>query len=502
MPLDANCPQCQHTFPVTEARHPFTVSCPKCDGDLTVEFRKPSVQPEPGEPHYELLVKPGALPGTGGPPPAPKRKSDDDEDVRGGGSMMVVLLSGGLGLLFVMLGLGVTGWYLFTQVDMSSGYANRNNNFNNNNRPPNNNNNNNRPNPQPWQPDPWQPQPKKVIDTFDLRPVNGRLDRITPPVGLQVNDPKTILLDGTVETVSVGGGGRYIVLAFPAAGRLQVFDASTGEITNSVNVPSEYGRQIAAGANKVAVKTNQSKRYRVYSLPNLQQEGEFELSGVFDAVGIAMGSRTNGPLLAIDPFGEAQLVDLSTNTVIEGSKAKVDAPRNRLSATADGKLFFGGDSYNDRDRFKMIDEFDKRWRVRDPNATAAYIAPNGQRIYAKDQILSSTGSQLAGKPTGVNESVWYVPAVTSTGDYFMSVYERRRQGATPETVVLTLLRGTNVNAPVLTAWSGLEETKGLASAFFNATDPLDKHLFLIPEAKLLVILNKNRTQLVVRKLNI
>jgi len=29
---------------------------------------------------------------------------------------------------------------------------------------------------------------------------------------------------------------------------------------------------------------------------------------------------------------------------------------------------------------------------------------------------------------------------------------------------------------------------------------LDKHLFLIPEAKLLVILNKDRTRLVVRKL--
>jgi NPCBM/NEW2 domain len=175
MPLDANCPQCQHTFPVTEARHPFTVSCPQCDGDLTVEFRKPSVQPEPGDPHYELLVKPGALPGTGGPPPAPKRKSDDDEDVRGGGSVMVVLLSGGLGLLFVLLGLGVTGWYLFTQVDTGPDYTNRNNLNNKTNRPgntvsPTPNGGGTRPTPLPERPSPEPPRPVAQAPAGPRRP--------------------------------------------------------------------------------------------------------------------------------------------------------------------------------------------------------------------------------------------------------------------------------------------------------------------------------------------
>lgn len=525
MPQDANCPQCKHVFPVTEARHPFTVACPRCEGDLTVEFKKPATTPEPGEPPYELLVKPGALPGTGGPPPVPKRKSDDD-DVRGGGSMMVVLLSGGLGLLFVMLGLGVTGWYLFTQVDTSSGYANRNN-FNNNRQPNNFNTNPNpggtktnpggtkvnpNPNPNPgggfnppqnpWPPEP--PEPPKPKDTFDLRPVNGKLDRITPPNNLQVNESRTILLPGRAEQVSVGGGGRYIVFCFPNEGRLSVFDTSAGDLAGSANLPNGYGRQIAAGANKVVVATNERNKFRVYSLPDLRAENDFQLDIFHTTAGIAMGSRTNGPLLAIDPFGEAVLTDIATGKAIEGSKAnRSNCPGNRLSATADGKLFFGGNGYGDREKFKLLDEQGKKWRLRDPDATAAYIAPNGQKIYAKDQILSTDGNQLAGKPTGVKESVWYVPAVTSTGDYFLSVYERKGQfGRTKDTVVLTLLRGTNVNAPVLTAWEDLPEAAGLANAFFNSTDPLDKHLFLVPEAKLLVIMNKERSKLVARKLNI
>src|SRR5262245_48197243 len=103
MPQDATCPKCSHSFPVTEARHAFTVVCPRCEGLFTAEFKKPNVPPEAGQPPYELLVKPGALPGNTTPPPVPRKKKDDDEDEtkRKGGSAMVVLVSGGLGLLFV-----------------------------------------------------------------------------------------------------------------------------------------------------------------------------------------------------------------------------------------------------------------------------------------------------------------------------------------------------------------------------------------------------------------
>jgi hypothetical protein len=530
MPQDANCPKCKHVFPVTEARHPFTVACPRCEGDLTVEFKKPATPPEPGEPHYELLVKPGALPGTSGPPPVPKRKSDDD-DTRGGGSMMVVLLSGGLGLLFVLLGLGVTGWYLFTQVDTSSGYVNRNN-FSNNNRPgnnfnptpvpnpggggvrPNPNPNPNpggiRPNPNPdpfppapnpFPPNPFPPEPAKPKDTFELRPVNGTPDRITPPTTLAANESHAILLPGRAEHVAVGGGGRYIVFQFPQQRRLAVFDASAGDLLPDTGDLEGNGGLMAAGANKLVVPSNQRNKYRVLSLPGLQRESEFELPIFHGARGLAMGSRTNGPLLAIDPFGETVLMDLTTGKAVEGSRVRNECPKHQLRATADGKLFLVGDSYNDRDKFKLLDEQGQKWRLRDPDVAAAYISADGKKLYAKNQVLTVTGNQLAGTPTGATESVWYVPAVTSTGDYFLSVYLKKGQfPRTKDAVVVTLLKGTNVSAPVLTAWTGLPETADLVSVFGNSTEVLDKHLFLIPEAKLLVILNKDRTRLVVRKL--
>ena len=80
MPQDATCPKCTHAFPVTEARHAFTVACPKCEAELTAEFKKPAAPPEAGQAPYELLVKPRALPGTVVPPPVPKKKKDDDDE--------------------------------------------------------------------------------------------------------------------------------------------------------------------------------------------------------------------------------------------------------------------------------------------------------------------------------------------------------------------------------------------------------------------------------------
>src|SRR5215471_4864430 len=105
MPQDATCPSCKHMFPVTEARQAFTVACPKCETDLTVEFKKPATPPEAGQPPYDLLVKSGALPGTTASAPSKRKKADDDEEVRKGGSALIVLLSGGMGLLFVIGGL-------------------------------------------------------------------------------------------------------------------------------------------------------------------------------------------------------------------------------------------------------------------------------------------------------------------------------------------------------------------------------------------------------------
>jgi hypothetical protein len=135
MPLDLNCPKCQHVFPVTEARHPVGVQCPGCDSELTAEFRKRPTPITPGQPPYELLVAPGRpanSPATAGKSMQLRLEDEEEEGGkrRGGGSVMVVVLAGVGALLIALGGLGTTGYFLFTNLDTSDATIN---NLNNNN---------------------------------------------------------------------------------------------------------------------------------------------------------------------------------------------------------------------------------------------------------------------------------------------------------------------------------------------------------------------------------
>ena len=517
MPQDATCPSCKHIFPVTEARQPFTVPCPRCETDLTVEFKKPAAAPEAGQPPFDLLVKKGTLPEANVPPPVEKRRKDEDDDEpkRKGGSAMVVLLSGGLGLLFVLGGLGLTGWFLFTQID----YETTSTYNTNTNRP---NNSGNRPNNPGWNPGGGNPggnpggnnpgggnnnPPPKPKDTFELRSVAGTLPLISPPADLDPSSPRTVLLPGKAGAVAVGGGGRYIVFHFPDQGRVSVFDANIGELLPDGLTMENGGASMTAGANKFVV-TVPGNKLRVYSLPGLQKQNEFDVLPPFGARGIAMAPRANGPVLAVNPFGDMALMDLTTGKPIEGASGKFSngLPSNHMRASADGKVFFATNGYGGNEKLKIVDEHQKKWRLVEFDLFAAYGGPDGKLMYGKDTILEVNGTQakqVAGRPAGVSNPVWYVPAVTATGHYFLRVNEVQvPEGKRTKTAVsVAVHKDKKVDKPVLTAWEGLPETEGFIS-WGRDTEPLDRHLFLIPEAKLLVILNKDKTKLVVRKLQI
>ncbi|MBN9118827.1 MAG: hypothetical protein J0I06_06655 [Planctomycetes bacterium] len=511
MPLDATCPKCSHPFPVTEARHAFTVACPRCEAELTAEFKKPATPPEAGQAPYELLVRPGALPGTTAPPPPPRKKKDEDEDEpkRKGGSAMVVLLSGGLGLLFVLGGLGITGWYLFTQVDVETASSSRSGSGSSSNGPKgviSNPKGNTGPKgntviPGPSDPfTPTPPRPKR--ETFDLRPVGGTVPPISPPANLDPTFAETVLLPGKADAVAVGGGGRYLVFHIARPGRLVLFDANTGGFGPDTASTEDGDVMMAAGANKLVTTVPGSRKLRVYSLPDFQRQNEFDVPLFHGARGIAMGSRTNGPLLVVDPFGEVALMDLAAGRPIDGSNQKIGIPQNQIRAAADGKMFLAGNGYGNNDKFVIVDEAQKRWQVKTPDVAAGYPSADGKLLYGKDQILTHQGGTVAGKPAGLAH-VWYVPAVTATGNYFLRVNEVK-VGTPPRTkdgVSIAVHKDRRVDTPVLTAWEGLPEAEGLVRGW-GESEPLDRHLFLIPEAKLLVILNRDKTKLVVRKLAI
>jgi hypothetical protein len=494
MPQDANCPKCKHIFPVTEARQAFTVPCPSCETDLTIEFKKPANPPEAGQAPYELLVKPGALPGHNKPIPQPKRKPDDDDDEpkRKGGSAMIVLLSGGLGLLFVIGGLGLTGWFLFTQIDMTETVSNRsNNNRGNPANPPrggNNNNNNNN-----------NPPPPKVEPTFDLRPVRGSVPPITPP-SLD-NNITNIALPGKVGAVAVGGGGRYIVMHFPQKAQLGILDVSKPEEFGTLFVESDPGEvKLAAGASFAVVYT-QSGIFRLYSLPGLKKLNDTSVGQLRNVKSIAMGSRTNGPLLAVTGR-DVLLLDITKNGLkpIEGSLGQPGQHHDMLRASPDGTAFTTFDGFGNNHKVKLLTEAGRKWKVTDM-PQVPFPGTDGY-FYGNGTVYSRGGQQIASAGAGIGSNTWMIPAVSGNGDFVkMSATGTKSK----RSVALTVHANRNADAPV----SGsptmigpeIDTLMGSGGSIPRDKAP-DHHLFYVPEAKLLVILSGNKDKLILRKTDV
>ncbi len=499
MPQDAACPKCKSSFPVTEARNAFTVSCPKCDTEMTVEFKKPAVAPEAGQPPYDLLVKSGALSAAAAPPPPKKKNDEDDDPKRKGGSVAIVLLSGGFGLLFVLGGLGLTAWFLFFFVDTSADVVANINRPNNNqpNNQPNTGNPGSGPGPivRPG-PGPGPVIPPKPKDEFELRPVAGSPQAITPPA-LDLSTSQVIALPAQVGAVTVGGNGRYIIMHMPSKRQLICFDASKGTTFIGGDQLNDGHYMLAGGQNRLAA-LGPNNILSVFDLPGLQRR--YDASGPppapFHAHSIAMGSATNGPLLACDAHGGVVLMDIGANgaSPIEGSVGKIGGEMaTPVRASANGKLFVRG-GFRAESKTVLLTEWARKWRAVNSEVCDSYPMADGKIVLGCGMIVRDNGQQVGNRAAA---AVWFVPAVS--GAHFLRVTEVR--DGNNQTFTASVHRNHNNPTAEKVVSFALPEAEGLVYRD-GGTVPLDQHLFLIPDARMLVILNAQKNKLTMRKVDI
>lgn len=521
MPLDLTCPKCQHVFPVTEAREPVGVQCPACDAPLTAEFRRIPI-PQPGESPYDLLVTTGRPPGN--PPPVPsqgkKLALDEDEDgkKRKGGGMGLVI-GVGLGALVVTLGgLGATGYFLFTNLDTedTAGTGSRYSpSKNTNTRPGTNTNPRPGPGPGPFPgpgPDPFvpPPPPKKKADKFDLRPVSGPVPAISPPAILPT-DNTTLELDlgGKVGAVSVAGGGRYIVVHIPERGLLGLYDANKGEMVAGGDVDRGDGVKLTGGLNRVVtfVEADGKKKLRSYSLPTLAHQYDVQMDMFFPPQAIAMGNRTDGPVLVNDPFGEVWLYELAAGSgkEIEGARKKPGIHAGAMKAFPDGTGFVTYDGRGEgTNKILNFDAGKRDWKV-DNCSRTPFPSADGL-LFGNGLVNDRSGrdARFVGISPGQN---WLVPATTG-GNYFMKVGSVQIS-APPRPkkafgISFHVGRNATAAAPGTTTLTGTPELNGFGDFDGNVNWNInpDQHFFLIPEAKTLAILNPERTKLTLRRIDL
>jgi hypothetical protein len=501
MPLDLKCPKCSHVFAVTEARHPVGVDCPSCDAGLTAEFRRVPV-PAPGEAPYELLVKVGkpAAAAAGG---RRARADDDGGGRRKGGSMAFVVIVAVTALVLTLGGLGTAGYFMFNEDGLDTS------DYSSSSRPRTSGGGSVRPgapggftppNNFPGGNDPFKPPtppPKPKVDRFSLNPVTGPVPRIGTPI---FNDQTTHDLGGKVGAVAVGGGGRYIVMHFPDKGLLGVFDLSTGQMAGGV-AADQGDVKMTAGLSRVVTYVRGSEIMRVYNLPDLGKV--FDTDSPHKGLkAIAMGSKTNGPMLVVGTFGDVELLDVSGNAVtkVEGSLGKPGNHWNIVRAAPDGRAFATFDGYNPGHRVILLTESGGRWQKRDLDQVP-FPGTDG-RFYGNG-VISDRNGRTTSVGVGVGSGNWVVPSLTSS-HYLKVVTSRTGVGARTKHIATVTFYNAQGNEVPGAPTPDLGEADGgaLLDRFGRLPQPLDQHLFLVPEAKVLAVLNHDRTKLTLRKVEL
>jgi serine/threonine protein kinase len=144
---------------------------------------------------------------------------------------------------------------------------------------------------------PGVPQPAQA--PRQAAPAVAAADRTAPRVDAKAQPiPAEIRLAGEIDDLAIGGD-RYLVLALQSPAKLLVFDAAAATITKEV--PLSGKAFVAAGSKTFVVVAPDQGVFQAWDFATLtvKKEETLVLSSKARIEGIAMGSRTEGPLLVV-----------------------------------------------------------------------------------------------------------------------------------------------------------------------------------------------------------
>ncbi|HSQ58107.1 MAG TPA: hypothetical protein VLM40_20450, partial [Gemmata sp.] len=334
------------------------------------------------------------------------------------------------------------------------------------------------------------PTPPKKVDRFDLRPVTGPLPSFPET---KFSDPSgtELITDfpGKADTLALGGAGRYLAMHFADAGKLVVVDLCEAKIV--ADKEADKGKvKLAAGLSRLVVWAPAARLFRVYDLPNLEKLYDAKCELFHGPQFIAMGNRTNGPLLASDFTGEVVLHDISKNDapVIEGSRGRPGIHSGSefgVRATPDGKVFATFDGFDKNHKAVLLSESGGKWSATKDTFAAYFPNAAGDLFFGNGGAMDASGRSANISSVGFGSDQWFVPA--TSGKFFLKIVSVPPSGGGKKTLTLTVHMNNRANI----RYPGLQPIQGIeAEGFLDGWSPaaLDQHFILIPESKVLVFI--------------
>jgi hypothetical protein len=134
-----------------------------------------------------------------------------------------------------------------------------------------------------------------------IRPAQGAIPaaRLAAHEGEAAAPPCVRGLGGQISDVTVGGGGRYLLLTLNDDRKVAVFDANVADVVKTINLPTASAI-LAAGARKCLIAFPDERVVQCWNLDTLKRQGStrpWPIDGRLKAM--ALGSDSDGPALCL-----------------------------------------------------------------------------------------------------------------------------------------------------------------------------------------------------------
>lgn len=322
------------------------------------------------------------------------------------------------------------------------------------------------------------------IDVSDLlgeKPASVAISRIEPPEFS--NGKQAIPLPEVVDDIDVGGGGRYLALHFKFLHKIGILDVNQLKIVGYVPAHDD-DTKYAAGATKLIVVSGDSGVVARWDLATQKRElaQSIDLGGA--AGHVVLGSASAGPALVSGVGrgydGAALLLDLETlrTTPFNSSNNRRGfGTRANIRVSADGNVLSTWASDVSPSGLQTYVRVGDSWSGHYEHDSAGYLvpSPDGKRIYTVKGIYTNQLRRLGGKNSGYS-----IPALH--GPYYLTVSGNDMLDKSPEKVSLKMEGDERPLAEI----PHLDDVFHEDDRWSRQRLTLDKRLFLIPHADLII----------------
>ena len=321
--------------------------------------------------------------------------------------------------------------------------------------------------------------------TFNHQP--DSLDEHVKPAPLRT-DRDIVNLPSPVQKTCVGGGGRYLILHLPRQRTLAVFDSNRAKIVKYLPL-SEESIYFTAGLEKLFVALPANNVLQRWSLKTFEREAA--VPSPVPVKGLAMGSTTLEPLI-VQSADDAELVFLDPET-FKKSDYRVAHERNigrgfhpasELRVSANGQVTTGSAVFVRAGRNYHLS----------PATGDSLPSPDGRVLYGHEQFYTAEGRPLGPAFRAHRQRFWFIPAVH--GPYALFY---KQEGEQPKVRLGLYVQGETRLLAAMPEVDGLNE---LVDWHSGVSMPIEQHLFLIPDAELLVFIPASSDRLVLYRVNI